>query len=104
MDSLKNTTKAQKDSVNRWFQVLETKKALANISTRMCMTIENLVDLRLNKWKKHSKAGTAPQLRHYLWARCRAPDRPAWLHSVPPRSSPSTLFFCRSQNEDLIVN
>ena len=57
MDALKGTTPAQKESVNRWFQVLETKKALANISTRMCMTIENLIDLRLNRWKKHSKAG-----------------------------------------------
>ena len=57
IDGLKNTTPAQKEAVNRWFQVLETKKALANISTRMCMTIENLIDLRLNRWKKQSKAG-----------------------------------------------
>lgn len=50
-------TNEQKNIVNSWYRTLETKKLLSNVSTRIAMTIENLIDQRLNKWKGHSKSG-----------------------------------------------
>ena len=55
-----DTTLKQKAAVDRWYEVLESKKTAASISPRVCATIQSLVELRRNQWQPAHQASQMP--------------------------------------------